>query len=155
MKLTMKLIHLQHNVLMIYAEIVLFPISLSQLALPRSKTLIGNILFNDINEAITSGDLMTDISNHCVKFLITSNVLENKPNKLIHKRCFKKFNEDLFANDLQKTKSKAILTTDLNDVNFSFSQLILKINELLNIHVAFKYFKPKIKKKKCLGLQVV
>ena len=97
MKLTMKLTHLQHNVLMIYAEIVLFPISLSQLALPRSKTLIGNILFNDINEAITSDDLMTNISNHCVKFLITSNVLENMPNKLIHKRCFKKFNEDLFC----------------------------------------------------------
>ena len=46
---------------------------------------------------------------------------------------FQKFNENLFANDLQKTKWKTILKTDLNDVNFSFSQLILKINELLDI----------------------
>ena len=73
-------------------------------------------------------------------FLITFTVLENKPDKLIHKRCFKKFNEDLFANDLQKPKWKAVLKTDLNDVNFSFSQLILKINELLDIHAPFKYF---------------
>ena len=110
--------------------------------------LIGNIFFNDINEEITSGNLIIDLSEHLVQFLITPNVLENKPNKLIHKRCFKKFNEELFANDLQKSKWKAILKTDLNDVNFSFNQLILKINELLDIHAPFKFFKPKIKKTK-------
>ena len=31
------------------------------------------------------------------------------------------------------------LKTDLNDANFSFSQFILKINELLDIHSPFKY----------------
>ena len=119
--------------------------------------LIGNIFFNDINEEITSGNLITDLSEHLAQFLITPNVLENKPNKLIHKRCFKKFNEELFANDLQKSKWKAILKTDLNDANFLFNQLILKINELLDIHAPFKFFKPKIKKKNIisLGLQVV
>ena len=105
---------------------------------PRSKTLIDNIFLNDINEVITSGNLITNISDHLVQFLITSNVLKNKPNKLILKRCFKKFNEDLFVNDLQKTKWKVIFKTDLNDVNFFFSQLILKINELLDIRAPFK-----------------
>ena len=49
--------------------------------------LIGNIFFNDINEEITSGYFFIDIilSEHLVQFLITPNVLENKPNKLIHK----------------------------------------------------------------------
>ena len=77
--------------------------------------LSDNIFFNDINEAITSDNLIIDISDHLVQFLITSNVLENKLNNLINKRCFKKFNEDLFANDLQKAKWKALLKTDLNE----------------------------------------
>ena len=75
--------------------------------------LIDNI--HDINEAITSDNLILDISDHLVQFLITSNVLENKSNNLINKRCFKKFNEDLFANDHQKAKWKALLKTDLNE----------------------------------------
>ena len=88
--------------------------------------MIGNIFFNDINEAITSGHLITDISDHLVQFLITPNVLENKQNKMIHKRCFENFNESLFANDLKKTKWQSIFKSDLSDINFSFNQLILK-----------------------------
>ena len=123
---------------------------------PRSKTLIDNIFFSDINEVITSLNFITDISDHLVQFLIALNVLENKPNKFIHKRCFKKFNKDLFANDIQKTKWEAIFKTDINDVNFSFSQLILKINEQLDIHAPFKYFNLKIKRNIIsFGLQVV
>ena len=33
---------------------------------PTSKTLIDNIFFNNINKAITSGNLITDISDHLV-----------------------------------------------------------------------------------------
>ena len=112
--------------------------------MPRSKALIDNIFFHDINEAITLGYLIIDISDDLVQLLNTPNVLESTLDKLIHKRCFKEFNEGLFANDLQKTKRQTILKTDLNDVNFAFSQIILKINELLDVHAPFKYFKPKI-----------
>ena len=40
----------------------------------------------------------------------------------------------------------ALLNLELNDVNFSFSQLFQKINELLDIHAPYRYFKPKNKK---------
>ena len=36
--------------------------------------------------------------------LINPNVLENKPNKMIYKRCFQKCNEDLFPNDVRQNK---------------------------------------------------
>ena len=38
---------------------------------PRSKTLIDNIFFSEINEAAVSRNLITDISDHHVQFLIT------------------------------------------------------------------------------------
>ena len=41
---------------------------------PRSKTLIDNIFFNEINEAAISGNLITDISDHHAQFLITPKI---------------------------------------------------------------------------------
>ena len=41
---------------------------------PRSKTLIDNIFFNEINKAAISGNLITDISNHHTQFLITPKI---------------------------------------------------------------------------------
>ena len=38
-----------------------------------------------------------------------------------------------------------LLNLELNYVNFVFSQLIQKVNELLDIHAPYKYFKPKNK----------
>ena len=109
-----------------------------------------------ISGVITSGNLITDISDHLVQFLITPKVLENEPNIMINKRCFKKVNEGLFANYFQNTGLQTIHKTYLNDINFSFSQFILKINELLDTHVPFKYFKPNMKKNIIsLGLQVI
>ena len=35
---------------------------------------------------------------------------------------------------------------DLNEVNFSFSKFILKINEPVDIHTLFKNLKPKMEK---------
>ena len=55
----------------------------------RSKTLIDKIFFNDINKAIISGNLITDISDHLVQLLTTPKGLENEPNKMINKRYFK------------------------------------------------------------------
>ena len=113
---------------------------------PRSKTLIDNIFYNNFDDSIISGNIITNISDHLAQFLINPKVLENEPKKLIYKRCFKNFNEELFENNLKTTNWEAVFNLNLNDVNFSFGQLIQKINELLDIHVPYKYFKPKLKK---------
>ena len=73
----------------IYSNSFVLCITLPTRITPRFKTLIDNIFFKYINEAITLGNLITDISDHCVQFLITPNVSENKPNKFIYKRYFK------------------------------------------------------------------
>ena len=59
---------------------------------PRSKTLIDNIFFNEINEAAISGNLISDISDHHAQFLITPKILGNDLNKVTLGRSYKNFN---------------------------------------------------------------
>ena len=87
---------------------------------PRSKTLIDNIFFSEINEAAIYGNLITDISDHHAQFLITPKILENDPNTVTLRGFHKNFNNKLFKNDLLKTDWESLLKTNLNDVNFSF-----------------------------------
>ena len=75
---------------------------------PRSKTLIDNIFYNNFDDSIISGNIITDISDHLAQFLITPKVLENERKKLIYKRCFKNFNEELFENNLKNTNWEAV-----------------------------------------------
>ena len=100
---------------------------------PRSKTLIDDIVFNEINKAAISGNLVTDKPDQHAEFLMTPKILENDPNKVKLRRSYKNFNNDLFKNDLLKT--------NLHDVNFSFEQFLLELNNLLDIHAPFKYSK--------------
>ena len=122
---------------------------------PRSKTLIDNIFFNEINEAALSGNLVTDISDHHAQFLITPKILENNPNKVTLRRSYKNFNNELFKNDLLKTDRESLLKTSLNDVNFSFEQFLLKLNNLLDIHAPFKIQNARMKNIISSGLQMV
>ena len=52
---------------------------------PRSKTLINNIFFNNSYDSITSGNLITDISDHLAQFFITPNILEKGPKSRSYK----------------------------------------------------------------------
>ena len=114
---------------------------------PRSKTLIDNTFFNEINEVAISGNLITDISDHHAQFLITPEILGNDLNKVTLRRSYKNFNNELFKNDLLKTNWESLLKTNLNDVNFSFEQFLLELNNLLDIHAPFKYSKRNDKKR--------
>ena len=58
---------------------------------------------------------------------------------------YEKFNNDSFKNDLSKTDWVSMLKTYLNDVNFSFEQFLLELNNLLDIHTPFRYSKHKNK----------
>ena len=58
----------------------------------------------------------------------------------------KKINEGLFASYFQNNNLQTLGKADLNEVNFSFSKFILKINEPVDVHALFKNLKPKMKK---------
>ena len=54
--------------------------------------------------------------------------------------------KSIVKNDQLKTDWESLLKTSLNDVNFSFEQFLLKLNNLLDIHAPFKYSKRKNEK---------
>ena len=64
-----------------HSNSLVFYITLPTCIKPRSKTLIDNMFFNEINEPAISGNLVIDISDHHAKFLITPRILENDPIK--------------------------------------------------------------------------
>ena len=64
---------------------------------------------------------------------MTSKILENDPNKVTLRRSYENFNNDL-------------LKTNLDDVNFSFEQFLLELNNLLDIHAPLNYSKRKNEK---------
>ena len=68
---------------------------------PRSKTLIDNIFYNNFDESIISGNFITDVLDHLAQYIITPKILQQESKKIIHKRCFKNFNVDLFQKDLK------------------------------------------------------
>ena len=68
---------------------------------PRSKTLIDNIFHNNFDESIISGNLITDIVDHLAQYIIIPKILQQESKKIIHKRCFKNFNKDLFEKNLK------------------------------------------------------
>ena len=68
---------------------------------PRSKTLIDNIFHNNFDESIISGNLITDILDHLAQYIIIPKILQHESKEIIHKRCFKNFNEDLFEKNLK------------------------------------------------------
>ena len=102
-------------------------------------------MFNEINNAAISGNLITDISDHHVQLLITPKILENYRNKVTLRRSYKNLNNELFKNDLLKTDWESLLVTNLNNVNYSFEQFLLQLNNLLDIHACFKHSKRKNK----------
>ena len=116
---------------------------------PSSKILIDNIFFNEIDEAAISWNLVTDISDHHAQFLITPKILKNDRNKVAIRRSYKNFNNELFKIDILKTNLESLLKANLNDVNFSFEQILLDLNNP-DIHVPFKYSKSKNKKQQIL-----
>ena len=69
-------------------SLVLYIIALPTRITPRSKTLIDNIFFSEINEAPISGNLITDISDYHAQFFITLRILENDPNKVTLRRSY-------------------------------------------------------------------
>ena len=88
----------------------------------RSKTLIDNILHNDINVNTTSGNIATDISDHLAQFLITSYQAHSEKNlKKILTRTFKFFVQDNFKHDLQSVDWEYSLDIHLHDGNHSLS----------------------------------
>ena len=86
-----------------------------------SATLIDNILTNKVNVKITSGNIISDISDHYSQFCFFHTSLGNSKSRGKSFRDFSGFSEDTFNFDLCNVLSNQIKHGDSFDVDKAFS----------------------------------
>ena len=114
----------------------------------KSKTLIDNIYFNSLKYNSSSGNLLVEISDHLMQYLILENFFKptKPPVKNIHKRDFRNFNEREFNEEvIHNTNWDEICQFSCNDPNISCTNFINTINYHLDEYAPYR----KLTKKEC------
>ena len=105
---------------------------------PRSKTLIDNIFSTDTNEEVTSGNILTFISDNLAQFLLfLLSPTNGDKKKEIYKRTFKHFKVKNFLNDVQNIDWDQELKID-KLVDKSFDKFCNIFELILDTHAPLK-----------------
>jgi len=105
----------------------------------NSATLIDNILTNKVDVKITSGNIISDISDHYSQFFVFHTSLETDSNSRGKRfRDFSGFSEDTFNFELYNLFSTQINLSDSFDVDKAFSHFYDSLNVLVNKHAPLK-----------------
>ena len=107
----------------------------------RSKTLIDNILFNSLEYSSKSGNLLYELSDHLIQFLIIDDYAKERtlPETNIYKRDYSKFNEREFEEIvINGTNWNEVCMLHYNDANLSFKTFYDTINYHLDEMAPFK-----------------
>ena len=100
----------------------------------RSKRIIDNIFFNSLDYPATSGNLLRELSDHLIQFLILENFSSEikLPETNIFKRDFSKFSENEFEEMVINGHNwDEICMLRFNDSNVAFSSF----NNTINFHL--------------------
>ena len=112
-------------------------------------TIIDNIFTNNINTDVKSGNLCISISDHLPSFILVPRGHQNHfPKQKVYKRDMKQFDRAEFVLDYFDVNWDEILQLNKNDVNFSLSSFLEKLNEILDKHMPWKKLnKTELKRK--------
>ena len=104
-----------------------------------SKSLIDNIFFNSLEFSSYSGNLLIEISDHLMQFLIIEGFVKEKaiPEINLYKRNFKHFNDDEFSRSLYQLDWENIVKIEDRDINASYSNFYRSITFLLDEFAPF------------------
>ena len=94
----------------------------------NSTTIIDNIFANLTNSKITSGNILTHISDHFPQFLILENANISHKKQDLLKCDYSSFNEHSFLNDLN-------YFNNCNDINHIYNKFLEDITNLVDKHV--------------------
>ena len=100
----------------------------------QSKSLIDNILFNSLEYQSHSGNLLIEISDHLIQFLILEGFVKdgNIPEINLFKRDFSNFNEREFNEAVYNMNWDLICNMESNDPNVSCSNFYNALTYLLD-----------------------
>ena len=90
--------------------------------LKASKSLIDNIFFNTLEFESYSGNLLIEIADHLIKFMILEGFVKERtvPKLNLFKRDFKNFNEDEFKKTILGYNWDTIINIQSNDPEAKF-----------------------------------
>ena len=103
-----------------------------------SATLIDNIFINFPEQVLSSGNIISDISDHFSQFCILKSAVE-RPNIGKGKvRDFPKFSSESFTADLSQVNWNKIVERGNGDINRLFLSFYNRLNKIINKHAPFK-----------------
>ena len=104
-----------------------------------SKTLIDNIFFNSIEYSSYSGNILIEISDHLMQFLIIEGFVKDKaiPEINLYKRNLKNMNDDEFSRAVYDMDWVNIVKIEDRDANASMSNFYRSITYLLDEFAPF------------------
>ena len=104
----------------------------------NSYSLIDNLFASNLEDTITSGNIISDPTDHFSQFCIlnSSNDLFDLQSKKILLRDFSNYSKAKFLNELSQLDPTGAVS-GLNDVNKSLSVFYNKLNKPLNKHATF------------------
>jgi hypothetical protein len=105
----------------------------------NSATLI-DVFVNTFDQQITSGNIVSDISDHYSQFCIMQSTRDRGTRYLRSKkvRDFSQFSENKFLSEFSEISWNDIIQKNRYDANKLFSTFYNKFNKLLNKHVPYK-----------------
>ena len=116
---------------------------------PRSQTLIDNIFYNELQNNILGGNIITDISDHLTQFMAVPKLFisEKKSNEPIYKRNYKKLNPKNFEKDFLRIDWPTLLA--VKDIDAAYDIFLKEAIKLIDKHIPLeKVSKRKLKEKK-------
>ena len=103
-------------------------------------TLIDNIFTNQFNPDFRTGNLTIGLSDHLPSFMIVpkTNQIHMPKKHNVYKRDTKRFNRENFLLDFFDINWDETIEINKKDVNNSFDNFMVKINEILDKHMPYK-----------------
>ena len=118
----------------------LFPMILLPTRVTKdSATIVDNIFTNNLNNPLTSGNIITDISDNYSQFLLVENQKIDNKNITIYKRDYSTFSENSFRDDV----SIQNFNDQLDDVDDQFQDFYLKLQGCVDRHAPLKKLTPR------------
>ena len=100
----------------------------------HSKTLIDNLFFNSLEYTSFSGNLLIEISEHLIQFLILEGFITERPIPILNifKRDCSNFNENEFKEAVDRLDWHSVVDTNQKDPNRSLNNFYNSITYLLD-----------------------
>ena len=101
-----------------------------------SATLIDNIFVTNPQQCVSSGNIISDLSDHFSQFCISNFAIESEKPIRSKIRDHSKFSSDEFNDELSQVDWDMMITNSKHDINKLFSFFYNKVNNLVNKHAS-------------------